>query len=182
MSINKWCRNLKKKLFKDDHPYFKNKSYTQWCANLSASEQTSWRGEPLCRPGLRRVATGQRKGTWRRCAWEHSPCGWPHQDRWTDPLHPEKTEQRQVSFITVSKMREPFKRLCYWIWVSFSKSLSYLLATVWPVSEESEPTGHPAAVLEVSRQSAPRYDTPGTHSKGTFSRCDHTYAQKLSAE
>lgn len=39
-------------------------------------------------------------------------------------------------------------------------SSSYLLVAEWPVSEESEPGDHPAPVPEVSRQSAPRYDTP----------------------
>lgn len=42
--------------------------------------------------------------------------------------------------------------------------LLYLLAAVWPVSEESEPGDHPAPVLEVLQQSAPRYDTPTTYS------------------
>lgn len=45
---------------------------------------------------------------------------------------------------------------------------SYLLVAVRPVSEESEPGGRPAPVLEVLRQSAPRYDTPGTYSQRTF--------------
>lgn len=57
---------------------------------------------------------------------------------------------------------------------SIGMPLSYLLVAVWPVSGESEPGDHPALVLEVLRQFAPRYDTPRTYTQLTFIHCEHT--------
>ncbi len=65
-------------------------SFDPWLFHWTSGKLTSWRGEPLCMPGLRHVTAKQRRGTWRRCAWEHSPCEWPHRDRWTDQLEREE--------------------------------------------------------------------------------------------
>lgn len=147
---------------------------------------TSWRGEPPYTPGLRHVAAGQRRGTWWRCAWEHSPCGWPHHDRWTDQLGQEKDiamlglhVQGMVLFMPLEVWEEAacFCRMpprCQVKKCPERTTLSYLLEAGWPVSEESEPGGRPAPVLEVLQQSAPRYDTPGTYSHAHFIHCDHT--------
>ena len=69
-------------------------------------------------------------------------------------------------FVTVNNPYENFAVQVFWESVVLVVVIvSYHLVAVWPVSEESEPEGHPAPVLEVLQQSAPRYDKPSTHSQ-----------------
>lgn len=77
---------------------------------------------------------------------------------------------------------KPQQRLKYVAWQVQTEDVFFLYranksayprAAVWPVSEESEPGDHPAPVLEVLQQSAPRYDTPGTCHDAHVNHCDH---------
>lgn len=64
---------------------------------------TSLHGGPPCMPGQCRAAAAPRRGTWRRCAWGRSPCGWPHPGRWRGRLHRDK--QRFTFSTSLKKKR-----------------------------------------------------------------------------